>query len=176
MFDYLDSAVNGFAVDAAADEMNYLTSPWYGPGGAELDALAVNEWLSPAWCNPPYGRGLGQWLDKFAEQGSKGVHIAALLPAYVERIWWKEKVVDRGCDVIFLTGRVPFEKLCPHCHGEYPNSEDTCSACAGEGFVPGPNPRDPSAIVVYGPSASSKVGWFDWRNARAGEGFVEVGR
>ena len=172
LFDRLDSALGGFSVDAAADETNHLVSSWYGPGSVlGEDALAVDEWLNPAWCNPPYGKGLGRWLDKFLEQGARGVGIVSLLPAYVERKWWHEKVVRPGADIIFLVGRVQFDRL------------------ADDGtVVPGTQPRDPSALVIYGPSANGRVGWLDWKrekNAQVssdrdqddqGGSFVEAGR
>ena len=143
LFDHLNSAVGGFAVDAAADQANRLVSDWYGPGSPlGEDALEVEEWLSPAWCNPPYGRGLTKWLEKFNQQGQLGVHVVALLPAYVERVWWKTRVVDTGADIIFLTGRVSFVR--------------------GDG-QPASSPRDPSALVIFGPSSSGRVGWLDWR-------------
>lgn len=143
LFDRLSEAVGGFAVDAAANEENHLVDTWYGPGSPVAeDALSVPEWLNPAWCNPPYGKGLQSWILKFVEQGNLGVSVVALLPAYVEDRWWYEGVVKPGADVLFLVGRVPFER---------------------PGLVKASRPRHASAIVIYGPTAMGKVGWLDWR-------------
>ena len=144
-----------------------------GPGSplAE-DALTVELWPSPAWCNPPYGKGLVRWLDKFLEQAERGVDIVALLPAYTDRLWWKAKVVDPGCDIIFLTGRVPFERPCPECGGigyyttEGPGEggvvDQTCHICSGNQVVVGKQPFNASALVFYG-ETFARVGWLDWR-------------
>ena len=143
LWEPLDQAVGGFAVDAAADADNHLVADWFGPGSPiGEDALSIDEWPNPAWCNPPYGRGLTKWLDKFNQQASLGVNIIALLPAYVERKWWHEKIIIPGADVIFLVGRVAFEK---------------------PGSLVRSQPRDPSALVIYGPTSAGRVGWLDWR-------------
>ena len=81
----------------------------------------------------------------------------ALLPAYVERKWWKEKVVDPKADIIFLVGRVAFER---------PNE-------AGQ-IVPGLAPRDPSAIVIFGPTATGLVGWYEWKRKKETNDTTEV--
>lgn len=147
LFKPLDVAVGGFAVDAAADESNHLTPEWYGPGSVlGEDALDVYEWLNPAWCNPPYGKGMDKWLDKFIEQAQLGVNIVTLLPAYTGTLWWHEKVVKAGADIIFLVGRVQHERV-----GE-------------DGYVVvGTQPRHDSALVIYGPTATGRTGWLDWR-------------
>lgn len=162
LFDPLDKLVGGFAVDAAGDKDTSLCERWYGPG-SDLgeDALAIEEWLSPAWCNPPYGKGLEQWLDKFHEQSLRDVVVVALLPAYTDRRWWFEKVVKSGADIIFLVGRVPFERECPECYGVGPV---TCGTCQGSKLDPKPSrPNHGSALVLYSPTQQGSVGWVDWR-------------
>lgn len=146
LFDPLSKSVR-FEVDAAADLDNHLVVPWYGPDSPlGEDALQIDSWLSPAWCNPPYGKGLGAWLDKFIEQAELGNSVVALLPAYVERLWWHEKVVKAGADIIFLVGRVAFER------GDLV-----------EGAKQPNQPRDPSALVLYGPTSTGRVGWLVWK-------------
>jgi hypothetical protein len=177
----LDTAVGGFAVDAAADQYNHLCETWYGPGSEHEDALAVKTWASPAWCNPPYTRdGITDWLKKFREQGYAGVNVVALIPASVETEWWYEHVaaaVESGAaDLIFLKGRVMFQRPCSHCDGSgtcrmvleglghcCDIEGDLCEVCGGKGSVSRGAPRFPSAIVIYGPTAMGKVGWLDWR-------------
>ena len=175
LFDPLNVLIGGFAVDCAAHQSNHLVDRWYGPGGEADNALEVPEWASPAWCNPPYGKGLDKWLDKFIEQSKLGVSVVALLPAYVERKWWYEKVVRAGTDIIFLVGRVPFEKPCDSCNStgvatdeNGVQHDDPCEACGGTGSVAGTQPRDPSAIVIYGPTSSGRSGWLDWKNRKEG--------
>lgn len=144
LFDLLNTSVGpkGFAVDAAADSTNHLVESWYGPGSpiAE-DALGVARWATPAFCNPPYGKGIGQWLDKFIEQSRLGNEIVALLPAYTDVRWWYDKVVPFA-DIFFLVGRVPFTR---------------------PGLVKPSQPNHASAVVLYHADADRRVMWFDWK-------------
>lgn len=159
LYDSLNRAVGydpefgtgGFQVDAAADETNHLHPNYYGPGsmlGHEPplahDALTVAKWLSPAFCNPPYlkGKAWVQWLDKFVEQKALGVRIVALLPAKVGTEWWHDYVFAQRCDVMFLTGRVPFEL---------------------PGRTKPTQPNHDSALVFYGPETTGTITWLDWR-------------
>lgn len=143
LYDELSSAVGGFACDAAADDTNHLASDWYGPGSSlAVDALKVEQWLSPVFCNPPYGRGIERWLEKFVEQQSKGVTIVALLPANTEVRWWYEYVVPFA-SIVFLVGRVPFTNPQHHKHTQ---------------------PDHGSAICLYEPGVvGGAVGWLDWK-------------
>lgn len=171
----------GFKVDAAADSANHLVDQWYGPGSSlGEDALAVPKWLSPAWCNPPYGKGIEAWLDKFVEQAELGNQVVALLPARVETQWWRKYVVDSKADILFLIGRVPFGRPCSACSGTatvhgwvLTNDEGTqtspyasgpCPKCDAEGITfRGTQPDHASALIMYFPGMSGIVTWIDWR-------------
>ena len=134
----------GFNVDAAADSNNHLCDSWYGPGSAlGEDALLVDQWLSPAFCNPPYGRGIEQWLDKFIEQSRLGAQIMALLPANIEARWWFEKVIEQHCDIFFLVGRVPFV--------------DPTRTKPSQ-------PNHGSALVLYEDITRGRIEWLDWKH------------
>jgi phage N-6-adenine-methyltransferase len=175
LFEPIALSVGGFAIDAAADSGNTLLPRWYGPG-SELgeDALAEEEWLSPAFCNPPYGKGIEVWLRKFQEQARKGVSVVALLPARVETRWWYELVVPFA-DILFLVGRVPFERACEKCglasaalkgDGTGGDASLVCADCAFT--VPNPTPYHTqpdhaSAVVIYSPQSAGRVGWLDWK-------------
>jgi phage N-6-adenine-methyltransferase len=130
-----------FKVDAAADQSNHLLPVWYGPGGTAEDALGVADWLSPAFCNPPYGSDIERWLDKFIEQVNRGHEVVALLPARVDTRWWFEKVVQHA-DIMFLVGRVPF---------------------IGPDRLKPSQPDHGSTLCCYSPFANRRVGWKEWR-------------
>lgn len=143
LFDPLNRACE-FAVDAAADGVNTLCDKFYGPGSSiSEDALTVPRWLSPAWCNPPYGRGIERWLDKFIEQLQLGNSVVALLPANTEVRWWYEKVVPYS-SIIFLVGRVPFHD---------------------PGRTRPTQPDHGSALCFYTPAdaLNRRVEWLDWK-------------
>lgn len=143
LFNELSKAVGGFAVDAAASGNNHLCPDWYGPDSpVATDALAVVEWASPAFCNPPYGRGIERWLEKFHEQQLEGVTTVAILPARVETRWWYEGVVPRA-SIVFLVGRIPFVDP----------SRGKLS-----------QPDHASAVCLYEPDVSGgAVAWLDWK-------------
>lgn len=48
-----------------------------------------------AWCNPPYGRGIGQWLLKARDEAMRARALCALLvPARVDADWWRVGVMS----------------------------------------------------------------------------------
>lgn len=143
LYDELDKSVGGFRVDAAASGSNTLCSSYYGPDSPlSSDAISVEQWLSPAWCNPPYGRGIEIWLNKFIEQQERGVTVVSLLPARTETRWWYELVVPYA-SIVFLVGRVPFHD---------PNRTKPTQ------------PDHGSAVCLFEPGVSGgAVAWLDWK-------------
>lgn len=141
LFQFLDR-IYRFEVDAAADESNHLCPGWYGPGSGYEDALALSHWYSPAWCNPPYGKGIEKWLEKFREQQLLGNTVVALLPSRTGTQWWAKGIVPYA-SIIFLTGRVPFAKEGVSGKKSQPDHE--------------------SAIVIYNPLPPAAPRWWDWR-------------
>lgn len=143
LYNELERWVGGFAVDAAANSSNHLHTPWYGPGSdVAEDALSVPVWLSPAFVNPPYGKGIVGWLAKFVEQQALGNTVVALLPANTEVRWWYEYAVPYA-SIIFLVGRVPFI--------DPTRTRPT-------------QPDHGSAICLFEPNyLGGAVGWWDWK-------------
>ena len=70
-----------------------LTAPWKG--------LRV-------WLNPPYGRGIGAWVQKCAHERNRAQVIAVLLPARTDTDWFHRWVAPFA-EVTFLMGRIRFE-------------------------------------------------------------------
>ncbi len=65
-----------------------LTLPWGG---------------NRVFCNPPYGRGIGDWLRK-AREADVAVY---LLPARTDTKWWHEYAMQAD-EIRFLRGRLRF--------------------------------------------------------------------
>ena len=67
-------------------------------------------WFGKCWCNPPYGKNVGQWLKKAVEevQSGRAERVVFLLPARTDTAWWHDYVLPYG-EVHFLRGRVTFE-------------------------------------------------------------------
>ena len=66
-FDRLDAEF-GFTLDACALPENAKCKTYYTP---EQDGLA-QPWEGVVWCNPPYGRQIGQWVKKAHDTATRG--------------------------------------------------------------------------------------------------------
>lgn len=101
-FDSLD-VVFRFETDVCATEGNAKCSRYFTP---EIDGLA-QDWEGVCWMNPPYGRGIVEWVAK-AHRSAKenGATVVCLLPARVDTRWWHDYCA-KG-EVYFLKGRLKF--------------------------------------------------------------------
>lgn len=103
------------------EEDNGLMAPWQ-PG-------------EMVWCNPPYGKALGQWLNRMALHGN-GI---ALVFARTETRAFFENVWPYATALLFIQGRLTF--------------------CAPDG-VPakeGHNSGGPSVLIAYGSTAYKRL-------------------
>ncbi|HYF36178.1 MAG TPA: DNA N-6-adenine-methyltransferase [Prosthecobacter sp.] len=73
----------------------------------------VIDGLSPLWsdwsgkrvfCNPPYGPGLGKWLERAAEAECA----VYLIPARTDTRWFHDIVLPKAREIRFLRGRLKF--------------------------------------------------------------------
>jgi site-specific DNA-methyltransferase (adenine-specific) len=92
-----------FLLDAAASKENALCSDFCD---AERDGL-VTPWRSTTWCNPPYGRMVGAWVDKATDEAGGGVRSVLLLPARTDTRWW-HRAMEEAYEIVLLRGRVRF--------------------------------------------------------------------
>lgn len=99
------NAIYNFQLDAAASDQNALCPHYFTP---KQNAL-LQDWSTygRVWLNPPYGRTIGQWMEKTYEQSRKGCIIVALVPARTDTRWWHEFVVDKA-GITFLKGRLKY--------------------------------------------------------------------
>lgn len=119
---------------------NGLLGPWSFGDRHSLDAV---------WCNPPYSTN-AEWMAKCAEEGRRR-WVVALVPARTDTAWWHEHVEPHAKVVLFLRGRVQFER---------PADEQ-----AGAGS--GQSSTFPSAVILWHPGGYRgriREGW-DWRGA-----------
>ena len=118
LFDALDATFH-FTLDPCATPENAKCAKFYTK---EQDGLKQDWGGAVIWCNPPYGREIGKWIQKCAEH--RGVAVM-LIPARTDTRWW-HSYIDKNPDahVYFIKGRLKF----------------------GDGKNPAPFP---SAIVVY---------------------------
>lgn len=92
-----------FETDVCAIASNAKCDRFFTP---EMDGLA-QEWYGICWMNPPYGRGIGAWIQKAYESAKKnGATVVCLLPARVDTRWWHDYCA-KG-EVYFVKGRLKF--------------------------------------------------------------------
>ena len=89
-----------FETDLCANENNAKCKKYYS---VEQDGLK-QEWKGSCWCNPPYGRGVGKWVEKAANSNAL---VVMLLPARTDTKWFHDYCIKKGT-VEFLKGRVKF--------------------------------------------------------------------
>jgi phage N-6-adenine-methyltransferase len=103
LFDALDAEFT-FTLDAAASADNALCDEYITEA---QDALS-QPWTGVAWCNPPYGDGIGKWVAKgLAESRSTAEVVVMLVPARTETAWWHESAM-RADEIRLIRGRVSF--------------------------------------------------------------------
>jgi phage N-6-adenine-methyltransferase len=104
LFDLLDSEFS-FTLDVCAVAENAKCSRYFSP---EADGL-TQEWRSGevCWMNPPYGRQIGQWVEKAYRSSLRGATVVCLLAARVETSWWFNYIL-KAYEIRFLKGRLRF--------------------------------------------------------------------
>ena len=101
-----------FTVDLCATEENALCDAFVAK---EEDCLSVEwDWVAKlptrytGWMNPPWGRGIGKFVQRAYEQSKKhGLRVVCLLPANTDTKWWRDWVW-KASEVRFVTGRLHF--------------------------------------------------------------------
>lgn len=101
-FDNLDKEF-GFTLDACALPENAKCEYYYTP---EDDGLK-QAWKGVVWCNPPYGRQIGDWVRKAVQSALEGATVVMLLPARTDTKWFHE-LVYRRAEIRFIPGRLKF--------------------------------------------------------------------
>lgn len=96
-----------FTLDAAANAENAKCSNYLGPGSQLAEDALTAPWLGTVWLNPPYGRGIGQWVQKAADEAAGGATVVALVPARTDTKWWHEHAL-RAHQIRFVKGRIHF--------------------------------------------------------------------
>lgn len=98
-FDALNAEF-GFTCDVCALPENAKCEKYFTP---DQDGL-LQEWTGVCWCNPPYGRQIGKWVQKAAQSKCT---VVMLLPARTDTRWYHEWIHNKA-EVRFLRGRLKF--------------------------------------------------------------------
>jgi phage N-6-adenine-methyltransferase len=95
-----------FDLDAAATAANAKCPRFLSP---EVDGRNPSLWFGRVWCNPPYGRGIKDWILTAARAVLLPPTLSAtlLLPARTDTRWFHD-ALKAGAKAHFLQGRVKF--------------------------------------------------------------------
>ena len=79
------------------------------------------------FCNPPYGRQIGQWVRKAYEEAQRGTTVVLLIPARTDTTYFHDYIYGKA-EIRFVRGRLRF------------TDEE------GNAYAPAPFP---SMVVIY---------------------------
>jgi len=84
------------------DELDYFDPC---PLNSTFDGLQI-EWKTKNFVNPPYSK-IKEFVYKAMEEHKKGKEVILLIPARTDTKYFR-KLVNYGCDIVFITGRLHF--------------------------------------------------------------------
>lgn len=94
-----------FTLDVCANEKNHKCERFFNK---EENGLEKDWGGETVWCNPPYGKTIGQWVRKCWTEAQKNkTKVVALLPARTDTRWFHDYVYGKAI-VYFVKGRLKF--------------------------------------------------------------------
>jgi phage N-6-adenine-methyltransferase len=93
-----------FTLDACATPENAKCPRFF----TRADDGLRQPWQGRVWCNPPYGRDVGRWLEKALRSVLVGEAevVVCLVPARTDTAWWHQWAIR--AEVEFPKGRLAF--------------------------------------------------------------------
>lgn len=101
-FDHLNDEFH-FNVDVCATSDNAKCNTYFTK---ENNGLSQS-WRGVCWCNPPYGREIGKWVQKAYLSSRDGSTVVMLLPARTDTKWFHEYIYNQA-EIRFIKGRLKF--------------------------------------------------------------------
>lgn len=104
-FDKLNDEFH-FTLDVCADESNHKCEHYYTK---EIDGLS-RPWIGTIWCNPPYGRKIGEWVRRAYISSQIGfATVVMLLPDRTNTRWFHDYIYNKpNTEIRFIKGRLKF--------------------------------------------------------------------
>lgn len=124
-----------FDWDVCATADNAKCYSFFSP---EDDGLDQNWDRMTCWMNPPYGRGIGAWMQKAYESSQAGATVVALIPSRTNPPWFHDWVLNKAAEIRIIRSKVPFV---------------------------GPKKGVPfwgSLLAIYRPKWSGETKWISW--------------
>jgi phage N-6-adenine-methyltransferase len=105
-FRVIEAEFGAFDLDACATKDNAKATR-FNDSADLLSGLAV-PWTGRVWCNPPYGRTIGKWVEKAYESCRQDATLVVMLiPSRTDTSWWHEYVM-KASEIRFVRGRLKF--------------------------------------------------------------------
>lgn len=105
IFNALDREFH-FTLDAASTHENAKCKKHYTIAENGLKQSWAGETV---WLNPPYGRGIGQWMKKAYDEGRRGTTVVCLVPALTDTTWFHAYCYNKpDVKIRFIKGRLKF--------------------------------------------------------------------
>ena len=103
LFDSLNAEFR-FTLDPCASDENHKCEKYFTES---QNGLSQDWGKERVFCNPPYGRSIGNWVKKCAEHDDLAV---MLIPARTDTKWFHEYIYNNPrVQIRFLPGRVKFQ-------------------------------------------------------------------
>lgn len=105
-FDWMNEKYGPFDLDVCGTAENAKCEPYISP---EFDDSLQCDWAANGttlWMNPPYGRGIGEWVKKAYESSLAGCKVVCLLPARTDTKWFHDYCTKGKIE--FIKGRLKF--------------------------------------------------------------------
>ena len=100
-----------FTLDPCATHENHKCDRYFTK---EQDGLAQDWGGHKVFCNPPYGRAIGAWVRKAAEESRKpDTLVVMLIPARTDTAYFHDYIYHKARDVRFIRGRLRFNDAGP---------------------------------------------------------------
>ena len=104
VFDELNKEFN-FTLDPAATSENAKCQRFFTK---EQDGLNQDWSGETVFCNPPYGREIGKWVEKcYTEHIKHNITVVMLIPARTDTTYFHEYIYKRS-EIRFIKGRIKF--------------------------------------------------------------------
>lgn len=103
-YDKLNSEFH-FNLDPCADESNHKCKRYFTK---EQDGLQQNWGGYRVFCNPPYGRDIGKWVEKaYLESKKPNTLVVMLIHARTDTRWFHNWIYGKA-EIRFIKGRLKF--------------------------------------------------------------------
>lgn len=103
-FESLDAEFH-FTLDPCCTDENAKCEKHYT---RQQDGLSQSWKGETVFCNPPYGKEIGLWVEKCSkEAGGGGATVVMLIPARTDTAWF-HKYIYKKADIRFIRGRLKF--------------------------------------------------------------------